>query len=571
MRFRRKVYVAARLYTQLCCTDVVLASADRRPVDPPPIVELRIYECDNGVKKDITFALNGNYFLFATLEQARQIAHGRVPQDPQRAAPVLTGTPVAGMVYLDRPQPAGYFIFPDLSVRHEGKYRLAFSLYEELKEEKDEDPMENESDTAPGNDAHVTHRLEVRSQPFTVFSAKKFPGLATSTNLSRTVAEQGCRVRIRRDVRMRRREKGGDKNWDDYEDETAYARERQGATPDMYPPGLSSHEVVPRPRSASVSSHVSLAPAPQPESRRASLHQDMPPAAFQPPMYGAGQPSAPPTTQNAYASQSPYVTSTAQQFPAQQTMQQQSAMQPPQMPYQYQQYNYSTQTQPMAQPYYNYAPAPQQAPVTQQYDAQAHMRSGSIDYSQQIAQDPRRASMAVTQAPSYSYNTQTPSMTSMNTAYGQTNGYTQQAMSQMRSGSTSTASSGSHMPAAPLSLPPINTSLQLPRDKPLEASSPTSAATGNYYDMSKSMSSAPAVQTPVEAQTGKRSYGNVFPTQHMNGPLRQGARPNDSYAASTALYAEDGDEDDFAEMAKLRMSYRRADGREIARPLPPSN
>ncbi|KAK0127775.1 velvet protein [Cadophora gregata f. sp. sojae] len=53
---------------------------------------------------------------------------------------------------------------------------------------------------------HFDWRLEIKSELFTVFSAKKFPGLAESTSLSRTVAEQGCRVRIRRDVRMRRRE-----------------------------------------------------------------------------------------------------------------------------------------------------------------------------------------------------------------------------------------------------------------------------------------------------------------------------------------------------------------------------
>ncbi|KAK3073454.1 velum formation- protein, partial [Coniosporium uncinatum] len=69
------------------------------------------------------------------------MAQGRVPPTPA-SFPVLTGTPVAGMAYLDRPQPAGYFIFPDLSVRHEGKYRLAFALFEELKEAKDMDSEE---------------------------------------------------------------------------------------------------------------------------------------------------------------------------------------------------------------------------------------------------------------------------------------------------------------------------------------------------------------------------------------------------------------------------------------------
>src|ERR1700753_4462658 len=129
-----------------------------------------------------------NFFLFATLDNARQISHGRVPQQTQ-SLPVLTGTPVAGMVYLDRPSPAGYFIFPDLSVRHEGKYRLSFSLYEELKEDRVEDENGNLVKPDGQIEAHVTHRLEVMSQPFVVYSAKKFPGLTESTTLSRTVAE----------------------------------------------------------------------------------------------------------------------------------------------------------------------------------------------------------------------------------------------------------------------------------------------------------------------------------------------------------------------------------------------
>ena len=106
-------------------------------MDPPPIVELKIYQGE-GTDHDITYNMNANYFLFATLEQARPIAQARNTEDKARLT-VLTGTPVAGMVYLDRPSPAGYFIFPDLSVRHEGVYRLSFSLYEELKSEKDDD------------------------------------------------------------------------------------------------------------------------------------------------------------------------------------------------------------------------------------------------------------------------------------------------------------------------------------------------------------------------------------------------------------------------------------------------
>lgn len=225
---------------------MITASADRRPVDPPPVVELRIYEgqtWEAAQDKDITFVYNGNFFLYATLEHARVMAHGRVQTPAANTPPVLTGMPVSGMAYLDRPLQAGYFLFPDLSVRHEGRYRLTFNLYEETKDDKDKDPdTPDAKPLAPGTNSATggsfDFRMEVKSKDFVVYSAKKFPGLSESTNLSRMVAEQGCRVRIRRDVRMRRRgdDKGGGGGGDyggNGEDE--YSRRRRTATPDVRP------------------------------------------------------------------------------------------------------------------------------------------------------------------------------------------------------------------------------------------------------------------------------------------------------------------------------------------------
>ena len=48
------------------CGSGAKSSADRRPVDPPPIVELRIFEGEGANKTDITFAYNANFFLFGT-------------------------------------------------------------------------------------------------------------------------------------------------------------------------------------------------------------------------------------------------------------------------------------------------------------------------------------------------------------------------------------------------------------------------------------------------------------------------------------------------------------------------
>ena len=236
-------------------TLIRVASADRRPVDPPPVVELKIYE-EGETRQDITFSYHANFFLYITLENARAIAQGRMPNS-QTTIPVLTGTPVAGMAYLDRPAPAGYFIFPDLSVRHEGKYRLSFNLFEETKDAKDAD-----AESGPGSQdgvktvasrnganaispqSHIHFRLEVKSEPFMVYSAKKFPGLKESTVISRIVSEQGCRVRIRRDVRMRRRDPKAPGLYDEYEDENVYARSDRFITPESYKP-----QIPERPRS----------------------------------------------------------------------------------------------------------------------------------------------------------------------------------------------------------------------------------------------------------------------------------------------------------------------------------
>ncbi|PHH84207.1 hypothetical protein CDD83_2311 [Cordyceps sp. RAO-2017] len=179
------------------CGSGMKANSDRRPVDPPPVVELRIIEGPSVEEgKDVTFDYNANFFLYASLEQARNIAHGRVQTPAASNPPILTGVPASGMAYLDRPAEAGYFIFPDLSVRHEGYFRLSFSLFETTKEEKDFDLEPSDSDLPPG----VDWRMEIKTQPFNVYSAKKFPGLMESTQLSKTVADQGCRVRIRRDT-----------------------------------------------------------------------------------------------------------------------------------------------------------------------------------------------------------------------------------------------------------------------------------------------------------------------------------------------------------------------------------
>ena len=252
------------LYSSLTCNSSCRsANSDRRPVDPPPVVELRIYEGPSIEKgKLITFEYNANFFLYASLQSARSIAHGRVQNSALNNPPILTGVPASGMAYLDKPAEAGYFIFPDLSVRHEGTYRLSFSLFEMTKEEKDYD-LEPDEELPNG----VDWRMDIETLPFSVYSAKKFPGLMESTPLSRTVAEQGCRVRIRRDVRMRKRDtKAG--NMDRHDGE--YSRHR------TVTPAPSDDSRAIRARSTSNSSEH-RAPYPGEAQRRPSIADSYPP------------------------------------------------------------------------------------------------------------------------------------------------------------------------------------------------------------------------------------------------------------------------------------------------------
>lgn len=218
--------------------------------------------------KDITFDYNANFFLYASLEHARPLAHGRVQTPAATNPPILTGVPASGMAYLDRPAEAGYFIFPDLSVRHEGRYRLSFSLFETTKEEKDFDlePAEG-GDLPPG----VDWRMEIKTAPFNVFSAKKFPGLMESTQLSKTVADQGCRVRIRRDVRMRKREaKSSNGNGGGYDRREEEYMRRSRETPVAEDPHAA------RARSHSNSSEHRT-PNPYTDARRPSAVDSYPP------------------------------------------------------------------------------------------------------------------------------------------------------------------------------------------------------------------------------------------------------------------------------------------------------
>ncbi|KAF8624058.1 hypothetical protein AX15_006073 [Amanita polypyramis BW_CC] len=191
--------------------------ADRRPIDPPPIVQLRVIDpnarssprrrrssasgsdtespshSDPSNSRDAvsyaqSYLQNPYYFMFASLAKPDDDAELHWLKDGRTRC--TTGSVVSSLYHLKDPQnnneDAGFFVFPDLSVRTEGSYRLKLSLFEVV-----------------GN--NVRHCKSIYSAPFYVYTAKKFPGMEESTPLSCSLADQGIKIRIRKDIRIRKR------------------------------------------------------------------------------------------------------------------------------------------------------------------------------------------------------------------------------------------------------------------------------------------------------------------------------------------------------------------------------
>ncbi|GAA6055936.1 hypothetical protein JCM3770_005603 [Rhodotorula araucariae] len=156
--------------------------ADRRPIDPPPIVRLRVRRPSARKKPahlltdaDLsTPTLTHTLFMFASLveedsEEEMFEVHGS-------KSALVAGSVVSSLFHL---RDQSCFVFPDMSVRMEGRWRFKMSLYEV-------------------NEEGVEFCTSILTDVFQVYSSKRFPGMGKSTELSKSVAQQGLKLRIRR-------------------------------------------------------------------------------------------------------------------------------------------------------------------------------------------------------------------------------------------------------------------------------------------------------------------------------------------------------------------------------------
>jgi hypothetical protein len=396
--------------------------------------------------------------------------------------------------------------------------------------------------------------------------------------LSRMVAEQGCRVRIRRDVRMRRRENKTSKDWDEYDEEGGgYERARGTATPENNYGQAPHAPLNDRPRSLSNASNHSLAPPRRPSMEEMAhgypastgYQQQMPPpqapAYTQMPSYGSTQHQysqqyqAPQPAPMAQSPQHPAPYSQYPQHPQHSSYSSQHQPQPA-MPMN-QQYGYSS----YQQPHYDQVPTTRQEQVAPEY---AH----PVDYRRQ----------SVTQPPPQQYSA--PSYTTQ--SYNPMDQYSRpQQISQplqplhtspqsYASSSSSTMHTPSHQalpslrPIVADKLEPVSPTYHSPPSALSTTMSVNSDGSTQNYALPKFNPVAQGLPPMSATSSNKRSFSSTFDTRHLNERMVGGNRPQPSGAGYSYDHPDSPEMEETPDKAAMAMMYRRADGTSRQRHVP---
>ncbi|KAJ7141173.1 velvet factor, partial [Mycena epipterygia] len=159
--------------------------SDRRPVDPPIIVQLAVRDHrDTGSPTKPSrhsHLTNPYYFMYAALVDATTDTEVKFDGRPSTSGALVSSI----RVLKDHPnsdKDAAFFIFSDICVRLEGSWRFKLSLFV------------IDSD-------RVKSCATIYSAPFFVYQGKQYPGVQVSTPLTRGLAAQGVKLRIRKEIR----------------------------------------------------------------------------------------------------------------------------------------------------------------------------------------------------------------------------------------------------------------------------------------------------------------------------------------------------------------------------------
>lgn len=155
---------------------------DRRVIDPPPILQLRIGGAGLS-REEVSKKLRlPSYVVHCSIwsESGEEEMSG-MPDDYTRQKRLMGSLVASPFVGADECGDEGcFFCFPDISCRTPGRYRLKFVLVV--------------LDWPLRPNARSMVRAELLSDVFQTFSAKDFPGMLESTPLAKALKYQGCNI-----------------------------------------------------------------------------------------------------------------------------------------------------------------------------------------------------------------------------------------------------------------------------------------------------------------------------------------------------------------------------------------
>ncbi|KAI9356637.1 velvet factor-domain-containing protein [Pilaira anomala] len=189
---------------------------DKRSIEPPPILQMKWINCtEEEEKKSLQSPF---YFVVVNIVRADST------NDILSSQEYLSGSTVSSLHRLrdmDNTD-GGFFVFGDLAVKKEGRFKLQFSLFELI-------------------DENIENRKTVYSNEFTVYTAKLYPGPIESTFLSRTFSDQGVKMRIRKNTTTTTTTTTTNLTADDEPKSRTSIRKRKC---DDIPPSSSSHKTI---------------------------------------------------------------------------------------------------------------------------------------------------------------------------------------------------------------------------------------------------------------------------------------------------------------------------------------
>jgi hypothetical protein len=212
---------------------------DRRVIDPPPILSIKVYENDWSVPKgeerkgrelSLQEIKDSDRFSTAVIhvtiwDETEQREMSLMPEEYNVQQRRLMGT-TANTAFLSNNPDGYYFHFSDLSCRTAGRFKLRFTLVIPF-----HDPSRPFA-PCPFEDV-------IFSDTFQVYNAKDFPGMQASTWLARRLKDQGCLISIKKGITAsgskggRRRRSGfddsedGDSGGDEEDCEAEKSRKKQ--------------------------------------------------------------------------------------------------------------------------------------------------------------------------------------------------------------------------------------------------------------------------------------------------------------------------------------------------------